>query len=826
MNTSLRFVVCSVATVCASLATFAEGEITFQGTKNADGAKYQQWRSVANGSKASAFKGDSGTGKASVYGYNTLLTPDVWDGEEISAEKSYLISGCNVALCAPSGETTFPGKLTVGIYSKTDNHYPNGAWSWGYSELGWLEFGGGTVTFAQPVTWANGGICHTESMTSTVNGDFSVTAPTSNPFQLFNRYATPTVTFKGSLAGAAGTAINTYALGEANHIATYKFQWGMSQYFGSLSLGSKTSAVFGGDATDYPGALALSSSANLSFSKKNADYTLALGSLSIAATTAPQIKELGIGYSGSDYYNRGLKVTDALTIADGLRPTVSYAGTIPVATVYYECRISNPTARRCTLLDVPDTGVSLFDLFDFSMTAVNGVYTRCLCFPPVETVAEGRRKVTVEVPKATYMTAAGMTRCNNNRKAFEAGNGDVWNGQVADDGFDADTVYGLATCGNYQLPNADYVFPGKALGNFWASSLKQYADFTADYMMGANCLHIFNGERPATLSGHLFVSRYPQDSKPATTEDDGWYWHPQYFWVADSSLCTIASDIIGDSIVDLRNDYWSNTKVNVNMVLAGDNTKFAGKFRIHNGQAANGNTTTVRASAAKNLGGKLVQFRYNAVGVTDGGHLLATDSFEISEPTRGVYVKNGALGVAADKQLTLGTQLTLGSGLVKEGAGTLALKGVHKFTADQLDTAANGEDVVTVSEGFVKGVSKDATDGLAYTFAAGTGIRLSRPDTASEDEKHYGFYNKNGSFGLTATGGKLRVTVDPVAKTEYPDGFSLKVCTVAEGAFAADDLAIKAPKGFRVASVTSATANGETTFTANFEHSGLVIVFR
>ena len=43
-----KSVVCGVAAVAFVLTASAE-DVVFQGTKNEDGAKYQQWRAVANG---------------------------------------------------------------------------------------------------------------------------------------------------------------------------------------------------------------------------------------------------------------------------------------------------------------------------------------------------------------------------------------------------------------------------------------------------------------------------------------------------------------------------------------------------------------------------------------------------------------------------------------------------------------------------------------------------------------------------------------------------------------------------------------------------------
>jgi hypothetical protein len=132
----------------------------------------------------------------------------------------------------------------------------------------------------------------------------------------------------------------------------------------------------------------------------------------------------------------------------------------------------------------------------------------------------------------------------------------------------------------------------------------------------------------------------------------------------------------------------------------------------------------------------------------------------------------------ASHTLTLATQTTMAGTLVKEGAGTLALGGVLKFTKNQNNEPLEGTNILRVAEGCIKPASKSGADGLAIAFAADTALALSPLAETDADVAQFGLYNEKWTepFDLTDSDGKLEVKLD--LPEDLPISFSFGVCTV------------------------------------------------
>ena len=223
-------------------------------------------------------------------------------------------------------------------------------------------------------------------------------------------------------------------------------------------------------------------------------------------------------------------------------------------------------------------------------------------------------------------------------------------------------------------------------------------------------------------------------------------------------------------------------------------------------------------------------FAYNAYSFQDWSRFQADADLAIVDSTRGVYFEGNTYVKVpnAAHTLTLATQTTMAGTLVKEGAGTLALGGVLKFTKSQGEEPIEGTNVLNVADGCIKPASKTGADGLAIAFASGTALALSPVAESDEDVAQFGLYNVKWTqpFDLTDTDGKLEVKLD--LPDDLPPTFSFGVCTVS--ASAAEPLRDKIvlPKVNRYSSSVSESSfeEGTVTFTAKYTRPAFNISIR
>ena len=265
--------------------------------------------------------------------------------------------------------------------------------------------------------------------------------------------------------------------------------------------------------------------------------------------------------------------------------------------------------------------------------------------------------------------------------------------------------------------------------------------------------------------------------------------------------------------------------------ITADNSDFSGKMTVTNEQDSPATNTTLRITAANQLGGTRSEFAYDALKLSNWSRLRADASLDFNEPTRGVYFLGGNYVnvYAAANTLTLSTQTTLAGTLVKEGSGTLALGGVLKFTSAQSDTPIAGTNILQVKAGRIKPASKTGADGLAISFAAGTGLRLAPVAETDPDVSRYGLYDVKWAtpFDLSATDGKLNVVLDlPSDKREIPAVLSFGVCTVPAAAADAldDNIVLPSVKGRKLRIEPVDNEDGTVTFTATYFKDGMTLI--
>ena len=297
---------------------------------------------------------------------------------------------------------------------------------------------------------------------------------------------------------------------------------------------------------------------------------------------------------------------------------------------------------------------------------------------------------------------------------------------------------------------------------------------------------------------------------------------------------TIHANISGNGALSLLGS--NNTTpldARANFNLHGINTAFSGKLCVTNAANSALTNTVLCVADARSLGGPMASFTYDGVSFYNWSRLNVTNSFAITEPTRGVFFSGGnyVRVTGETNMLTLATQTTLAGTLVKEGSGTLALGGTLKFTSAQSDTPSAGANILQVLNGRVRPVSKSGADGLAISFAADTGLRLAPFAETDDDVMKYGLYDVKWAtpFDLSGTDGKLDVALDlPESAGDIPDSFAFGVCTVASSAANALDGNINLPKISRRTLTVTQEPNGDgtVTFTARYSKRGFSISFR
>ena len=266
------------------------------------------------------------------------------------------------------------------------------------------------------------------------------------------------------------------------------------------------------------------------------------------------------------------------------------------------------------------------------------------------------------------------------------------------------------------------------------------------------------------------------------------------------------------------------------VILSGVNTAFTGRILLANECGSVGTNITLRVSDIRALGGPMSAFAYNAYSFQEWSRFQADANLAIVDPTRGVYFEGNAYVKIpnASHTLTLATQTTMAGTLVKEGAGTLALGGVLKFTKNQNDEPLEGTNILRVAEGCIKPASKSGADGLAIAFAAGTALALSPLAETDADVAQFGLYNEKWTepFDLTDSDGKLEVKLD--LPEDLPISFSFGVCTVSASAAESLRGKIELPKVSRYSCSISESSieNGTVTFTATYTRPAFTISIR
>ena len=656
---------------------------------------------------------------------------------------------------------------------------------------------------------------------STIGGAITVNGTSGSPVQIKNMGGNNSqMTFTGAFSGSG--YLKAFKPYQNNDQLTIRFTGNMSGFTGKMYIGENAGR------SAYVSSIGYRSPVLIGNTEMGCDVELyPCGAIGACGTGTPYY---GCFSVPNLTFAAGSAIRFAVNATTGGTIRVTNALTLPasgeVCLDVRELPDVNPAIRRHPILIAPaGTGIStnsfrIFPSFGSGDPSPNVVCKVAACSLEAGVDSEGKEVLYLVMDKYTCLVTAD----DWNHSSWTPANSAHWSGVAAGTPLDPDMVY-LSWNKSVVTPQSTTVFGGKQLTLASSSATLTFAtpDVTIGEFVMANNVYVRMSMYRSILRGTLTLF-----------DPNGKGTGGKLYTANEADMATVASTLKGDGVLTLQGVYTiSDIKDGRGaFVLSGTNTEFRGKIAVSNNHNHPATNTTLRISDVRAIGGPRAAFAYDALAFDRWSRLQADASLTIAEPTRGVYFVGGNYVSVpnATNTLTLATQTTLAGTLVKQGAGTLALGGVLKFTSSQSATPLAGTNVLQVSAGRICPASKTGADGLAISFAAGTGLKFAPLSETDADVSQYGLYDVKWAtpFDLTGTDGKLDVALDlPETRTEIPGAFSFGVCTVPAAAADVLDGNVVLPRvrGYKSVVTTQTNADTTVTFTAKYDKVGFVVVF-
>ena len=322
----------------------------------------------------------------------------------------------------------------------------------------------------------------------------------------------------------------------------------------------------------------------------------------------------------------------------------------------------------------------------------------------------------------------------------------------------------------------------------------------SDLNLCAGSVWMFLGANASSLNGEITI--WPGASPAKISGYNG-------------NTLTVNAPIAGTGDLDLTMRT-GVSKPGITYSLAGDNSEFSGKIRIvtpvYAGTASypavpdvdNGYYTKVRIKDGNSLGGAYAgSDGWRAVTLEGKSRLIVDNDVTLDESTRGFFVSGtGYVQVAEGATLALECPFAVGGELVKLGTGKMSLGGPISFTdGNSVVAPAQGMNRLSVSQGSLEVASTNSCNGLAISFAEGTGLEL---DVSDEAVAGYGLYNVawDAPIGLAEGMDALPVKFNLPSGFDFSVSHRLGVCTLNPTAAAAFT-----PRSFSVARIPKVSAS-------------------
>ena len=642
-------------------------------------------------------------------------------GEDPDPENDYVAVKSSLYVSSTQSKNTFNGKsLTIGVVggaAPTIYNYSSGSAEARVANI----TGAGGLILANGV-WLTRYGGDTISYLKAEAGGVTVTSPASAPFK-FGNYTTRcggTIDISGKLRGAdtSGLIVESVPCTEtkfAGYPVILRINGDATDFLGSVVVSNTSSggAEFrlSGSASYFGGSITIRDGATF-----HPEITTSVGSLSLEqgatlqmdAGNALTVGSLAIdsGATLSLVAGNTITVNTALAVEGGpVQIALSGAPSEVVSEVTRMALIIMPASSACTEADfsVPNYGSSVYTRPKLVMRMDGDTKTLCAEYYPIVTLTANNN-----VGRTDYTTASAVT------------NGSFWSDELAvhdSAHYQVDRINNRTTVlATPYAPDETLAFPGESLrfGQYTVLQLR-----TGDYTVSNLMFHC--GTRATKVRGLDGTGVTLRGSFSVSGQVD--------FEPRMSGVIKLIGPVTGTSasLMNICGAAAGTSQCRGIVVLDGDNTGYAGKFRVTLDNPPNltfgSEFMSLRVTNAKSLGGSMSEFAYDALRLDTAGRLEAYDSFTLDEQTRGVFVSGqGRFYVLADKTLTVKEQLTVNGRAYKEGAGTLALGGALRYLdGDGVVTAVPPSDATNrtfyVTGGYVKPLTADALEGLYVVFS-------------------------------------------------------------------------------------------------------------
>ncbi len=262
----------------------------------------------------------------------------------------------------------------------------------------------------------------------------------------------------------------------------------------------------------------------------------------------------------------------------------------------------------------------------------------------------------------------------------------------------------------------DYVFPGESLTTASGFLPQSAKSVTVKLLRNAGKMYVSRNNM--TLKGRYESMASPYVGRIATNTVQ----------LGRRAHFNMESEIFGSGHMDITayaGGGWG-WEIDGEIELKGINTGFVGTMRIHSKPRSDYPSGNVRMilNDERNLGGALPSFNWRALELSMGAQIIPRRSMRLADATRGVYV-NGEAEFTVSNGVTLAVEqpITFKGTLTKSGEGVLALGAAPRFGAGLENAVPEaGENVLAVTQGWVKATSPQALRNLRVSFARDTGL--------------------------------------------------------------------------------------------------------
>ena len=633
--------------------------------------------------------------------YKVGFAGAAWSEEvEDPSVRDYLVSGSKVYYYTTPAEEIPARSLTIGVAGGAVGHY------WAYY----------SATYNHLI-FANGE-CYLNKTDVVLSGTVTFASPASEPFELYGYDRKTGFTFPGTVHCGAENGIVAYPSKTNGFYVA--FSGDTSDYLGSVvvtsqydTAGAPLGAEFrlSGSASNFGGSITIRDGATFHPTITTSVGLLSLeqgATLQMDAGNALTVGTLAIdsGAALSLVAGNTITVNTELAVEGGpVQIALSGAPSETVSEVTRIALVTMPASSACTEADfsVPNYGSSVYTKPKLVMRMDGDMKTLYAEYYPIVALTANN-----DVGRTDYTTASAVT------------NGSFWSDELAvhdSAHYQVSRINsrttGLATP---YAPDETLAFPGESLrfGQYTVLQLRT-GDYTVSNLMfhcGTHATKVRGLDGTGVTLRGIFSVSGQVDFEPRM-----------------SGVIKLIGPVTGTSasLMNICGAAAGTSQCRGIVVLDGDNTGYAGKFRVTLDYPPNLTFglefMSLRVTNAKSLGGSMSEFAYDALRLDTAGRLEAYDSFTLDEPTRGVFVSGqGRFYVLADKTMTLNEQLTVDGRAYKEGAGTLALGGALRYLDDAgVVTAVPPSDATNrtfyVTGGYVKPLTADALEGLYVVFS-------------------------------------------------------------------------------------------------------------